>query len=1409
MQKIDWEKFKQKNPNYREAFEELCYHLFCRRYKLTEGVRVDFNQVGLETHPINIGGEIIGFQAKFFDNELSSRTSVNQINDSIFKAKNKYRNLRRIIIYTHKSFGSANPQYKKEIEKKAGTLEVEWIVNKNFDIIVNQPSNLDLAQFYFGYGDELGFIQGSIDKKQSTLINSSEYAELLLEKDGVRKIDEVVKEKGKVIMLLGNPGSGKSVLIYKLFQITGGLDRKTIKGMQSYLSKSKALPMLVNLKDCAGDTLENLIRNRRSEYKLDKGAGTTYKIIYLFDGLDELDEQTADQILSYVVSLTDDKDTAKIIFSCRSGNLNRLKAKEYLSPSEYEIKDLSQKQLDDYFRAKNDPERLKKLKGFRKTNLSLIEGVNDIFMAKLLWDTIDELDSESSSIDLLDRKINLLLTDSRHKKNLDKLNLLNPKNDSICNLNQELSLQFQKSFQFRIKNKELQELVLSELPRVDYASINDIVNYLADLFFDGGPSGGGKGSYAYQHRRYQEFFFTKKLKELYERDVATLREFNVLSNHDFFYDLFLKYLKKEYLRSRNLPRLLELNLINAYAGKHRGWGADDPYYVNSSEFIPALACQKSVYLEQLFEDDNLELRAKILFDINNIKQEFNKWKTDQKNWRVNDYLKSVWGSGVAELINHLRTFHSYNKNSFVEDIRDNLQAIHNIYKKEQFLKKLDPKDVNKPADPYWQSIESWIYFRIAVKKDKIDKVLDSLVRANYKYLSEEKQFATQESGKEKIVKAFFRVCLEKRPRALSSILNTLDEYEWLALLEVVLDFDLIPLFFSNTGLNRQIKSFISTYSKQTTEVTYFIPFYKKLFGIVLNDFDNIFVEEQLDKYRKERHFEWRMYNIPFKYSLLVYARGESDFGHIRFENTSNFPNYYNELQLYSLVFDGYLQLLQRLQTTASLVRDYKKYIVSKEVVGQGLYLKTEMSFLWSYVFKYSNLQVDKLRVIKTNLFKEENNVYLFSFYLKLKSIDSSLFNQLVNESELEKFEEDLKDWQDDYPSYIDRCFQLGQFYADINPDRAVFYVSKGINDGILRHGWRKDPIIAYHLVDALEILWRNNFVDEKSLVKWSEKVFQLTLRAKDITDGAVTSRGPYNMIRLISRYNLSLAEKLKDQLIEHSGYHNFSNTVITDVLLAKVDLGINLEELEALTQEYRRGYDYEGKPDRDYYEEKLRVYIAVAKSDAYSKNDQEVAFEKGYELVDKAINEEVKYFLNMDDNKDERTAYAALCKRFKKRSNLPKFIDRKDEYKRPKGISESGFVKLVKNAKTKKQIASLMDDLKSYEKGVVLKNKTSWNLIVKKTYKVTGSISLITNFLRDQSYPHTDFYSAHSKYLHFCVAAALEDISMKDEMLDYLFENGGHEGFTNIMKSYEVIGDKSMCVELFEHFYKFCKFLVY
>jgi len=50
--KINWNQFKVKNENYRKSFEGLCYYLFCRKFCIKEGIRVDYNNVGLETYPI-------------------------------------------------------------------------------------------------------------------------------------------------------------------------------------------------------------------------------------------------------------------------------------------------------------------------------------------------------------------------------------------------------------------------------------------------------------------------------------------------------------------------------------------------------------------------------------------------------------------------------------------------------------------------------------------------------------------------------------------------------------------------------------------------------------------------------------------------------------------------------------------------------------------------------------------------------------------------------------------------------------------------------------------------------------------------------------------------------------------------------------------------------------------------------------------------------------------------------------------------------------------------------------------------------------------------------------------------------------------------------------------------------------
>ena len=86
MQEINWNNFAAKfNGKEQSSFEWLCYLLFCDEYSKPTGMLRYKNQAGIETEPIEHDGEVVGFQAKYFDANLAS--NKNKIKDSTKKAK--------------------------------------------------------------------------------------------------------------------------------------------------------------------------------------------------------------------------------------------------------------------------------------------------------------------------------------------------------------------------------------------------------------------------------------------------------------------------------------------------------------------------------------------------------------------------------------------------------------------------------------------------------------------------------------------------------------------------------------------------------------------------------------------------------------------------------------------------------------------------------------------------------------------------------------------------------------------------------------------------------------------------------------------------------------------------------------------------------------------------------------------------------------------------------------------------------------------------------------------------------------------------------------------------------------------------------------------------------------------------
>ena len=133
MTEISWNKFKAKHGNPNNAFEGLCYHLFCRRFKLNKPPKADFNQAGLETEPVLVNGEYYGFQAKFFDHT----TNLSQIEDSVKTAIDKFKGgLDEIRIYlnTNVKLRSKGCRNTEALAKKAGIKIYSQSITSNFSV---------------------------------------------------------------------------------------------------------------------------------------------------------------------------------------------------------------------------------------------------------------------------------------------------------------------------------------------------------------------------------------------------------------------------------------------------------------------------------------------------------------------------------------------------------------------------------------------------------------------------------------------------------------------------------------------------------------------------------------------------------------------------------------------------------------------------------------------------------------------------------------------------------------------------------------------------------------------------------------------------------------------------------------------------------------------------------------------------------------------------------------------------------------------------------------------------------------------------------------------------------------------------------------------------------------------------
>ena len=314
MQEINWNNFRVKNKDPQKAFEELCYRLFCRKFNLVEGIRADFNEVGLETKPILFKNKYYGFQAKFFEHTNDAK----QIRYSVAKAIKYFEgNLDVIYIYLNNPIGT-RARYDKNIESlaKKDNVEIIWIVPSNLEIILSQPENQGLTRLYFSLGKTIKEFIGELKQHTQSILEPIHSKidfngnEIKIDRSIIRKDLSVILKNSSVVILSGEGGVGKTAVIKDFYNdIKERIPIFIFKAVEFNISNINDL-----FKNYGDFTLLDFINKH-------KDINKKYIIIDSAEKLSDLENQEAFQEFLSVLF----KNKWKIIFTTRHSYLDDLK----------------------------------------------------------------------------------------------------------------------------------------------------------------------------------------------------------------------------------------------------------------------------------------------------------------------------------------------------------------------------------------------------------------------------------------------------------------------------------------------------------------------------------------------------------------------------------------------------------------------------------------------------------------------------------------------------------------------------------------------------------------------------------------------------------------------------------------------------------------------------------------------------------------------------------------------------------------------------------------------------------------------------------------------------------------------------------------------------------------------------
>ncbi len=350
MIKPDWNIFKAKfTENPQSKFEWFCYLLFCKEFNKPYGIPRFINQAGIETMPITIDKEVIGWQAKFYDSTLS--THKKDIIGTIKKSKGDYSDLTKIIFYSNQDWGQGkgqnNPEPKIESEEiaKAEGVEIEWRTTSYFESSFVTIENALLAKHFFILDKS---IVDLLKEKEihSTQILSDIHThinfnnqEITIDRNELLKQIQDELNQNSITLVCGVGGVGKTAVIKKLY-------KEKYQKIPIYIFKSSEFNV---------DNINFLFNNYSLQDFVEVHSKEKDKIIVIDSAEKLLDLKNTDPFKEFIFVLLN--GSWKIIFTARSSYLLDLDVQFIdnfkIAPTKYNIENLTYQELENLSQSYN------------------------------------------------------------------------------------------------------------------------------------------------------------------------------------------------------------------------------------------------------------------------------------------------------------------------------------------------------------------------------------------------------------------------------------------------------------------------------------------------------------------------------------------------------------------------------------------------------------------------------------------------------------------------------------------------------------------------------------------------------------------------------------------------------------------------------------------------------------------------------------------------------------------------------------------------------------------------------------------------------------------------------------------------------------------------------------------------